>query len=211
MGMAVDQLCAAGLLKHLYAALLVEIDKDWVAGLACLAGIAHLPGQCLALFDRQCQEFSLPWLAAYLAAKGLIGQISQALRVAMAEQPAITKGEQAGGIGQPLYLTVVEEVAADQEITVARHEEDCGMPAGIAQDRQAFGFEGLGSGIVANPDFENVAQQENGLGRCVKQVATQSCQGGRRLRRQMQVGQEVDLQPMRRRQQFSRCCRSEIS
>jgi hypothetical protein len=60
----------------------------------------------------------------------------------------------------------------------------------------------LGQGVVTNPDFEDIAQQEYGIGHCVLQVVPPGGQGVRLRGLQVQVGEEIDTLPAGWRVQF---------
>ena len=166
------------------------------------AGVAHLARLLPAHGQRLGQEGLLPRRAAHLAAEGLVIGVVQAQQVAMRDQQALAEGREHGRVVQGLQADVSHQRGAHQKIPVAGHEADATMLRGLPQHARAPLLEAarLGRRIVAHPHLEHVSQQEDGVGLRVLQVVGPGREGVRRVGPQVQVGDELDALPARRRE-----------
>ena len=70
------------------------------------------------------------------------------------------------GSAQQRRAACLQEALTHQEVAVARHEEHAARGRGGLQHRRAIGGEaGLAGHVVADPDLEQVAEDEDGVGR----------------------------------------------
>ena len=195
--MAVDQRAGVGLGQPLRCRSVVDIAPMLraKAGLVCSAGVSHGPGLALAVCQWQRQELLLPAGAAHLGAELLVSLVGQAQRIAVAEQPALAPAAQQRGVGQALHTGFGQQTVADQKVPVARHEGQHFSGAGLAQHADAFGLETLVARVVADPDLEQVAQQQHGVGGRAQQMVAPGLEGARHVGVQVHVRQQVDALP----------------
>ena len=107
----------------------------------------------------------------------------------MAQQQALVVPDQDGGVVQQRGASTPGEVLADEEVTVAVHEEQRMSLAGGMQQGARLRFEAarLVQCIVAHPDLEQIAQDEQRVGRRGAQVVLPSGHGGGFAGLQVQV------------------------
>ncbi len=178
----------------------VDVRVFDARALARLALLAQLPGDLPALRQGPRQEIALPVRRAHLLAKLHVFGVRQAQRVAMREQPALAGKAQHGRVGQQRGAAGPQEALADQEVAVAVHEEHCEPAGGCLQHTCAIGGEARLEGrVVADPDLEQVAQDEDGVGRRLAHVAPPGIEGSRLGGLQVQVRDEIGRAPGRRR------------
>ncbi|EER60994.1 hypothetical protein AcdelDRAFT_1423 [Acidovorax delafieldii 2AN] len=115
------------------------------------------------------QKLLLPGGAAGQCAKALVVGVVEAQRIAVAQQKALAAEDQRRGVVQALHAAVLQEGLAHQKVAVAVHEVHRRTRGGGMQRVGALRLEaaGLGQRIVAHPHLEQVAQDEDGVGRRV--------------------------------------------
>ncbi len=171
-------------------------------GIALLARMAHLRCQPASLGKRQREHGRLPWGAAHLGAVALVLGVRQAQRVTVREEYALPEGLQDDWVGQGHHATIVEHLGPDEKVSVADQEGDTTSARGLRQDAAAVRLESVMPDVVADPNVEQVAQNEHRVGRCRQQVGRPGLVSARHVWRQVQVGYEIDPRPLRRRCQF---------
>ena len=174
---------------------LVGIDvRDDVANLllVLLAGGSCLLGECDTLGKRFAEKPLDPRWIAYLLPKGLVGVVVRAERVAVKEKGGNASHVHHAGIRQQLHAGLPAIVATQQEVPIAAHEADGNPTLGDTADAGGNLARQLVIQVIADPGFEQIAQDEQRLD-LIRDVA-QERQEQRRDRRtrgiQMQVGNE---------------------
>ena len=115
--------------------------------------------------------------------------------VAVHQQGTLAEGLQHGGVVQRGGAAIGQKVGGEQEVPVADHDEDGAVPGGAAQHAQAPGLVRLGPHVVANPGLEQVTQDEEGVGGCLRQVPCEGRGGAGQAFVQVDVGDEINAPP----------------
>ena len=182
--------------------------------LACLALGAQAACQRRALCQRALQEGGLPARTAHLGAEFEVVAVAQAPGIAMAQQHPLVIPAQQGRVVEQGGAAGGGKARPEQEVTVAVHHVER-MPgrvgAQIGADVSQEVVFGLGGPfgrssveqVVADPDLEQVAEDEERIRLAVLQVAPEGLSGGGLTGLQVQVGDEVDYAPMRWGVQFA--------
>ena len=198
VGVAVHHLGGAGRMHPGHGGGHVDVGRTVaVEAFARLAGAADLGGHLHPLGQAPGQEGLLPSSAAHLAAEGLVWGVAQAQRIAVRQQDALAPGGQHGRVGQRHRPRGLEHRAAEQEVAVADHESHGAAAARFGQHVDALAVERQVARIVADPCFEQVAEDVHRVGLRVVQVSGPAAESGRQGLAQVQVGNEVDGAPMR--------------
>jgi len=80
-------------------------------------------------------------------------------------------------VGQAHQAAVAQHRRAEQEIAVADHAGQAAVARGLGQHVDAASLEGQGACIVADPDIEQVAEHEDGVGGGLPQVDRPGLEG----------------------------------
>ena len=181
---------------HRFAGIDIGIGRA-VETPAFVAGLAHRGGYRQPFVEWPGQERSLPFGRAHFSSEGLVGLVCQAQPIAMAEQQALAPGRQHRGVGQTHQSTCAQHRGAQKEIAVAHHERNLPAAGCISQHVDAGAFERQFARVVADPHLEQVAEDEDGISRCLPQVSRQRVDRSRHRCAQVQVGDEIHLPPGR--------------
>ena len=103
------------------------------------------------------------------------------------------------GSARPNDAGRLEQRIADEEIAIAGHEADRPIGGGGGEHLGAARFEAALGHVVADPDLEQVAEDEHGVGVGVAQMRRPGLEHARRVLGQVQVREQVDRAPVRRR------------
>ena len=106
------------------------------------------------------RERALHARPAHDRAVALVGHVVDAEGVAVREQNALAESDDDGGIGQSHDAVRLEQRIADEEIAVAGHEADRPFGGGGGEHLGAARFEAALGHVVADPDLEQVAEDE---------------------------------------------------
>jgi len=187
----------------------VDIGVSRAAVLACLALRAQAAGDGFALGQGLGQKSLLPGRLLHLPAKLQVLGVVQAESIAVRQQPALPVKIQHGRVGQQRGPATCHQGLTNQEVAVAMHEKKRQPLCGRGHLLRATGFKALvlrtwiAQCVVANPDFKNIAEQEDGVGGGAVKIARPGAEGGGFFGTQVQVGNEIDRGPGDRRLQ---CC-----
>jgi len=113
----------------------------------------------------------------------------------MDQQVALPEGVEHGGVGQPVGRAGLQHVVAQKEVSVAHHDGQVALLSERPQGLDAAGFEGLVAHVVAHPGFEQVSQDEHGVGGGLAQVMRKCLEGARHSLMQVQVGHKINAPP----------------
>lgn len=225
VGVAVYQGGATGLPKPVGGGLSVDVCpgiRSTELALAFLAALAQLAGHGGTLCQWLLQEIPLPARVAYLLAENHVVGVVKAQGVAVTEQPPLTGHLQPGGILQGLHAAGLQSLLTQQKVAIASHEPDRALLGVIGKQpgtgapemcctgidlRQPGGRRVGGNGVVADPDLEQVTQHDEGVGltgQWTIQVGPQDSQCLRIVRVQVEVRDQVNRAPARRRPQDAR-------
>ncbi|MNS98579.1 hypothetical protein D3C72_1329500 [compost metagenome] len=199
-----DQRAGARVLQPLAGSVGVHVGPEGGGiALAVFALCTDGAGEGAALFQWAREECGLPFGRAHLGAKLEVVGVFEAERVAMAQQPAFAVQHQHRGVVEQGQAALRGKGLADEEVAVAVHEEHRHALRGALQQFGALRLEaGLGGGIVAHPHLEQVAEDDQRIGRRGLQVALPGLEGGQLAGLQVQVGNQVDGAPRGRRHQL---------
>ena len=160
--------------------------------LARLAGIARFLREGDARGQRLRQELRLEHRVAGLRAELLVGHVVGAQQVAVLQQHRATVQVDHAGVGQDAEAGTARVVVADQEVAVAADEvhRHAGIGHGMQRDGHRIG--GRGGRVIADPGFEQIAQDVQGLGlhRFIAQEGQEQVGDGWTTRVQVQIGDE---------------------
>ena len=123
----------------------------------------------------------------------------------MREQDAFAEGDDDGRIGKADDALRLEQGIADQEVAIAGHEADGASRRSRSEHVGAERLEAALGHVVADPDLEQVAEDEHRVGVGVAQVRRPRLEHARRVLGEVQVGEQVDRTPVRRRDEGGRC------
>ena len=144
---------------------------------ACSAAMARRSASGLA------RKSLLPRGAAHLAPEGMVVGVGQAQRVAVGQQQALAARRQHRRVGQGQSCRRSRSISrADQEVAVAGHEgQSQRRLAGVASTSTQRRSKPAWRGVVADPDLEQVAEDEHRIGRRVRACSSaQAVEGARR-------------------------------
>ena len=84
----------------------------------------------------------------------------------MAEKDATLAKHQDGGVVQACHATALQKRIAYQEITVAHHEKEGAVLAGLFQNGRSLCFKAVGfvQRIVTHPDLKQITEHEHRIG-----------------------------------------------
>jgi hypothetical protein len=146
-----------------------------------------------ALIQALRQELALPLLRARCAPPVLIVEVVGAKRVAVHEQRPLAADVGERRIGEELRARGGAEALAHQEVAVAVHDVE--VRAGLRQAPEESGDHGverLVDVVVADPVFEEIAEDVQGIGpvRLVFQELEEALVGFRPIFAQVKIGDE---------------------
>ena len=102
-----------------------------------------------------------------------------------------------GGVGERPALRLLHKGVADQEVAVSHHEGQLLALRNLSHQFHAPALKAALAHVIADPGFKQVAQDEHGISRAVKQVLGKCLKGlGKRLA-QVQVRNKIDGLPVR--------------
>ncbi len=176
VGVAVDHPGAGGAGQPAVGLGGIGVGPVFGAGLRGVAGGAHGAGLQHAGSERLGQHLPLPLGVAHGGAKLLVGGVGGAELVAVGEEDALGLKREHDGVGQDLRAGGLLEPLAKQKVAVAVLHEQGAARVGVGAQRArdvvgaggVFRCDGQRGGveqIVADPGLEQVAQDEQGVGR----------------------------------------------
>jgi hypothetical protein len=126
----------------------------------------------------------------------LVGDIVDAERVAVREHDAIVERDDEGRVGEADDAARAEHGVADEEVAIAGHEGDHPLGRRGAQHLDAARLEAALGHVVADPDLEQVAEDEHRVGVGVAQVRGPGREHLGGALGEVEVGDEVDRAPV---------------
>ena len=141
----------------------------------------------------------------------LVGGVleSHGFRVGILDQPEWRDPNAFRALGRPNLFwgitagnmdSMVNRYTSDRKI----RSDDAYTPGGVAEDLDASPLEAALGHVVTDPDLEQVAEDEDGVGIGMAQMCGPSVEDPWRAFGEMQVGHQVDGAPVRRRREDRR-------
>ena len=197
MRVAMDQRVAAGIAQPGPGRVVVDIRPGRGIALVHAALRPQMSRQRASREERHRTQRRQHPGTPHRRAGAQVADIAQAELIAMAQQPGAPERVQPRRIGEQRHAGVGRHRLAEREVPVAVHEEEGFARGDPAQqfERELLERAGLPARVVADPGLEDVAQQEDRIRGRGRQVGAQSRQRRRHVRRQVQVGDQVDPPP----------------